>query len=32
MEVHNARFNEMIDDVVAWSTALKSVRQETVNQ
>lgn len=32
MEVHNARFSEMIDDVVAWSTALKSVRHETVKQ
>ncbi|WP_040983670.1 NADPH-dependent FMN reductase [Oceanobacillus jeddahense] len=28
MEVHKPRFGEMIDDVVAWSTALKSVRKE----
>lgn len=26
MDVHKPRFGEMIDDVVAWSTALKSVR------
>lgn len=26
LEVHNPRFGELIDDVVAWSTALKSVR------
>lgn len=30
MEVHNKRFGELIDDVVAWSTALKSVRKEKV--
>ncbi|GEN88190.1 NAD(P)H-dependent oxidoreductase [Oceanobacillus sp. FSL W8-0428] len=28
MEVHKPRFGEMIDDVVAWSNALKSVRKE----
>src|SRR5690625_3635375 len=27
LAVHNERFSEMIDDVVSWSTALKSVRQ-----
>src|SRR5690625_714271 len=32
LEVHNERFSEMIDDVVAWSTALKSVRKEAVTQ
>ncbi|WP_341300582.1 NAD(P)H-dependent oxidoreductase [Lysinibacillus sp. FSL H8-0500] len=26
LEVHKPRFGELIDDVVAWSTALKSVR------
>ena len=30
--VHNKRFSEMIDDVVSWSTALKSVRKEAVTQ
>ncbi|GIO24300.1 NADPH-dependent FMN reductase [Oceanobacillus sp. J11TS1] len=29
MEVHKPRFGELIDDVVAWSNALKSVRKET---
>ncbi|MDM8102641.1 NADPH-dependent FMN reductase [Oceanobacillus oncorhynchi] len=28
MEVHKPRFGEMIDDIVAWSNALKSVRKE----
>lgn len=32
LEVHNQRFSEMIDDVVAWSTALKSVRIAPVTQ
>jgi NAD(P)H-dependent FMN reductase len=32
LEVHNARFSEMIDDVVAWSTALQSVRKEAITQ
>ena len=32
LEVHNKRFSELIDDVVAWSTALKSVRKEAVTQ
>lgn len=27
MTVHNVRFSEMIDDVVAWSAALKTVRE-----
>src|SRR5699024_4074620 len=31
LEVHHARFSEMIEDVVAWSTALKSVRKETIH-
>lgn len=30
LEVHNKRIGEMIDDVVAWSTALKSVRKDAV--
>jgi len=29
MDVHKPRFGEMIDDVVAWSNALKSVRKDT---
>ncbi|GIN74247.1 FMN reductase [Bacillus sp. J14TS2] len=29
LEVHKPRFGEMIDDVVAWSNALKSVRTNT---
>lgn len=32
LEVHNKRFSEMIDDVVSWSTALKSVRKKAVTQ
>lgn len=28
MDVHKPRFGEMIDDVVAWSAALKTVRDE----
>ncbi|WP_066190100.1 NADPH-dependent FMN reductase [Gracilibacillus timonensis] len=28
MEVHKPRLGEMIDDVIAWSNALKSVRKE----
>lgn len=32
LAVHNERFSEMIDDVIAWSTTLKSVRIEPVTQ
>jgi len=28
MDVHKARFGEMIDDVVAWSNALTSTRKD----
>src|SRR5690625_2242447 len=32
LAVHEKRFNEMIDDVVSWSIALKSVRKGVVTQ